>query len=128
MRITSILLPFLLIGCGPNLIGDWEGTCEFASFEILVELSIEEQDGQDLSGDAALTVRANANPDEPTRYEGEFEGERDGDEVEFEIVAGVQPDIQNLDIIGELVEDDEIEGNCGDTLNNEAPIRLDLED
>ena len=124
MRNFTPLLALLAIGCGPNLIGDWEGTCEFNIYEVDVELEIDDVDGKDFTGDVDAILRPNNGTN--VQYRGELEGTRDGDEVDIDVTLVDADDVQfSLQISG-TIDDDEIQGEC-QTGGDEGDIELDFQ-
>lgn len=108
MRYFSLLLPFMLSGCGifTNLVGSWEGTCEFSAYDMDVEIDIEEDDGGELKGEAQVSFNYYGYQFE---LEGDVEGQRDGSNVEIDLDFGENG---SMEILGELVDSDTIEGEC----------------
>ncbi len=108
MHKLLLLLPLALTGCGlfTNLVGDWEGTCEFSNYDMDVELQLDEDDRGDLAGEVTVNFEYYGYDFE---LDGDVEGTRDGSEVDLELDFG---DDGKMDIVGELTDKDTIEGEC----------------
>lgn len=87
MRYTAAALFSLsLTACGPNLIGDWVGTCEFNRFDVDVELELKDQSKDEVSGDAAARLTfTDGTESDPIIYEGEFEGTFEKGELDIDL-------------------------------------------
>jgi hypothetical protein len=109
MRIFTLLLPAVMLsGCGifTNLVGSWDGTCEFSAYDMDVEIDIEEDKGGELTGEAEVSFLYYGYQFE---LEGEVEGKRDGSDVEIDLDFGENG---SMEIVGELTDSDTIEGEC----------------
>ena len=106
MRYFTILLPIMLIGCGNNLVGTWEGTCEFNAYDMDVEVDIEEDDGGDLKGEVNIQFNYYSYEFD---LDGELEGQRDGKDVELDFDFD---DFGSMEILGEITDKDTIEAEC----------------
>jgi hypothetical protein len=90
MRYLAALMSLPLMACGPNLIGDWVGTCEFNQYDVEVEVEIKDEDKGEVSGDAkAQLLFTDGSGADPIFYDGEFEGSFEDNEldIELELVA-----------------------------------------
>jgi len=108
MRYFSLLLPVMLSGCDlfTNLVGSWEGTCEFSAYDMDVEIDIDEDDGGDLTGEAAVSFLYYGYQFE---LEGDVDGKRDGSDVELDMDFDENG---SMEIVGQLTDSDTIEGEC----------------
>ncbi|MEL6188882.1 MAG: hypothetical protein AAFU79_30035 [Myxococcota bacterium] len=127
MRNITPLLLLLATGCGPDLIGDWEGECDFNTYDFDIELEIDEVDGRDFTGDVDAVLRTG---NDPVSYSGTLEGTRDGLEVDItltmEVVSGPQAGNQaRVELEGEI-DDDQITGEC-DSEGTDGELDLDFQ-
>ena len=115
MRIHATLLALTLSACGPDLIGDWVGTCEFNDYDVDVELEVKDISKGEIEGDASAKLTfTNGNDSDPIIYEGDLTGTKDKTDFEFELDM-IDLDGRDVLLIIEGVLDkkkSEIEGEC----------------
>ncbi|MFT4974936.1 MAG: hypothetical protein ACI8S6_000819 [Myxococcota bacterium] len=115
MRYAAALITLSLTACGPNLIGDWVGTCEFNQYDVDVELEIKEDTKDGIAGDAlAKLIFTDGSGGDPIFYEGELEGTYEKGDLEVDLDV-VDPSGTNASFSIEAVYDkskNEFEGEC----------------
>jgi hypothetical protein len=115
MRISASLLALSLTACGPDLIGDWVGTCEFNDYDVDVELEVKDISKGELEGDASAKLSfTNGNTADPIIYEGSLSGTKDKTDFTFELDM---VDLQGRDVLLQIEgvldkKKNEIEGEC----------------
>ena len=115
MRAFAALLALPMVACGPNLIGDWVGTCEFNQYDVDVELELKDDAKGVVSGDAlAKLIFTDGSCADPIFYEGDFEGTFEKDELEIDLeVTSSDGTNGSFSIVGEYDRSrDEFNGEC----------------
>lgn len=115
MRQFAALFALPLVACGPNLIGDWVGTCEFNQYDVEVELELKDDAKGVVSGDAlAKLIFTDGSGADPIFYEGDFEGTFEKDELEIDVdVLSSDGTNGSFSIVGDYDRSrDEFNGEC----------------